>query len=88
PAIENYEAKNDYRMPAYHRLDIGVNKHKKKNWGDVTWSYGLYNAYSRQNPFYIEYGYLPNDFSPNPSKVLKQISLFPVIPSISYAIKF
>lgn len=88
PAIENYEAKNDYKMPAYHRLDFGVNKHKTKKWGEVIWSYGLYNAYSRQNPFYIEYGYLPNDFAPVPTKVLKQISLFPVIPSISYSVKF
>ncbi|MFK8044646.1 MAG: carboxypeptidase-like regulatory domain-containing protein [Crocinitomicaceae bacterium] len=88
PTIENYESKNDYRMPAYHRLDIGFNKHKIKKWGEVVWSYGLYNAYNRQNPFYIEYGYLPNDISPNPSKVLKQLSLFPVIPSISYSVKF
>ncbi len=86
--LEYYEHKNDYRMPAYHRLDIGINKHKKKKWGEVVWSFGLYNAYSRQNPFYVDYGYLFNDFSPNPQKVLKQVSLFPVIPSVSYAFKF
>ncbi len=86
--VQYYEKKNDYRMPAYHRLDIGVNIHKKKKWGEATWSYGLYNAYNRQNPFYLQYGYLKNDFSPNPTKVLKQISLFPVIPSISYSFKF
>ncbi|HIP37559.1 MAG TPA: TonB-dependent receptor [Crocinitomix sp.] len=87
-AVQYYEKKNDFRMPAYHRLDIGVNIHKKKKWGEATWSYGLYNAYNRQNPFYIEYGYLQNDFSPNPQKVLKQRSLFPIIPSISYSFKF
>ena len=87
-SLEYYESKNDYRMAAYHRLDIGLNKHKTKKWGEVTWSYGLYNAYSRQNPFYVEYGYLFADFSPNPQKVLKQVSLFPVIPSISYSFKF
>ncbi len=86
--VQYYDKKNDYRMPAYHRLDIGVNIHKKKKWGEATWSYGLYNAYNRQNPFYLQYGYLKNDFSPNPTKVLKQISLFPLIPSISYSFKF
>ncbi len=88
PSVQYYDKKNDYRMPAYHRLDIGVNIHKKKKWGEATWSFGLYNAYNRQNPFYLQYGYLNNDHSPNPTKVLKQISLFPVIPSISYAFKF
>ena len=88
PPIQNFEAKNDYKMPAYHRLDLGVNIHKPKKWGEAIWSFGVYNAYSRQNPFYVEYGYLPNDFSPNPTKVLKQISLFPFIPSVSYAFKF
>jgi len=88
PNIEYYGAKNDYKMPAYHRLDVGVNVHKTKKWREVTWSFGLYNAYNRQNPFYLQYGFLKNDFSPNPTKVLKQISLFPVIPSISYSIKF
>lgn len=88
PIVEYYDEKNNYKMPAYHRLDVGLNIHKEKKWGEATWSFGLYNAYNRQNPFYLQYGYLNNDFSPNPTKVLKQISLFPVIPSISYAFKF
>lgn len=82
--IDYIGEKNDYRMPSYHRLDLGVNVHKKKKWGDVTWSYGLYNAYSRKNPFYLEFGYLRN----SNDYVLKQISLFPIIPSISYNFKF
>ncbi len=82
--IEYIEDKNGYRMPAYHRLDIGVNIHKTKKWGEATWSYGIYNAYNNKNPFFLDFGYIKN----NPNKVLKQTSLFPLIPSISYNFKF
>jgi hypothetical protein len=82
--IEHIESRNGYRMPNYHRLDLGVNIHKEKKWGEATWSYSLYNAYSRQNPFYIDYGFIQG----KNEKVLKQISLFPIIPSISYSFKF
>jgi len=82
--IEHVDERNNYRMPSYHRLDLGVNIHKEKKWGQATWSFGLYNAYSRQNPFYLDFGYLKN----GNTKVLKQISLFPIIPSVNYSFKF
>lgn len=82
--IEYIDDKNGYRMPAYHRLDVGLNLHKTKKWGEATWSFGIYNAYNNQNPFFLSFGYLPN----NPNKVLKQTSLFPIIPSVSYNFKF
>lgn len=82
--VEHVDERNNYRMPSYHRLDLGVNIHKEKKWGDVTWSFGLYNAYNRQNPFYLEFGYLKG----GNEKVLKQISLFPIIPSVNYSFKF
>jgi outer membrane cobalamin receptor len=81
--IEHIEERNDYRMPSYHRLDLGVNFHKKKKHYTRTWSLGLYNAYSRQNPFYLYY-----DYNDQGEKGLYQISLFPIIPSISYKMKF
>jgi len=82
--VEHIDERNNYRMPSYHRLDIGVNLHKEKKWGQATWSFGVYNAYNRKNPFYLEFGYLKN----SDIKVLKQISLFPIIPSVNYSFKF
>lgn len=82
--VNHIEDRNGYRMPSYHRLDLGVNIHKEKKWGETTWSFGLYNAYNRKNPFYLDFGYLKN----GNEKVLKQISLFPVLPSVSYSFKF
>jgi hypothetical protein len=81
--IEHIENRNNYRMPAYHRLDLGVNLHKTKKWGEATWSFGVYNAYSRINPFYLEFGR-----DDNGRRKLYKIGLFPIIPSISYNFKF
>ena len=81
--IEHIEGRNNYRMPAYHRLDLSVNLKKERKWGERTWSFGIYNVYSRQNPFYLEFGY---DSVGN--RKLFQYSLFPIIPSFSYAFKF
>lgn len=93
--IEYYGSRNNYRQPNYHRLDIGVNFHKKKKRGVRTWSLGVYNAYSRQNPFYLYWGHdtesgynSENWYYENSKPALKQVSLFPLIPSVSYTFKF
>ncbi len=89
--IENIESRNNYRMPAYHRLDIGFNFHKKKRWHTRTWSFGVYNAYNRINPFYLYYDYKDTyyyDGFLSSKKVLKQVGLFPLIPFVSYSFKF
>ena len=88
--IDNVQERNNYRTPNYHRLDLGVNFHKKKKWGERTWSVGLYNAYFRQNYFfiYVDYDYDHYSGTGQPKKVLKQVSLFPGIPYVSYSFKF
>ncbi|MES2679990.1 MAG: TonB-dependent receptor [Bacteroidota bacterium] len=78
-----FGTKNNYRMAPYHRLDISINKHKQKKWGKVTWSFGVYNVYNRKNPYFL---YFRNN--QNQRKQLVQVSLFPLIPSISYSFKF
>ncbi len=89
--IEFYNGKNSFREPAYHRLDIALNRHKKKPWGEQTWSFGLYNAYNHLNPFFLYFGYDYNYVSStggNTVRKLKQVSIFPIIPSVSYAFTF
>ncbi|MEO0469959.1 MAG: carboxypeptidase-like regulatory domain-containing protein [Bacteroidota bacterium] len=80
--------RNGFRMEDYHRLDLGVNFTKKKKWGERTWSIGVYNAYSRLNPFAYYFG-RNYDFRTGDFEVkLKKLALFPIIPSISYQFKF
>lgn len=81
--INNFEQLNGYRMPAYHRMDIGANYKKDKDWGHSVFSFSIYNAYNRQNPFMIYTG-VNNAGDP----ALMQISLFPLIPSISWKFQF
>lgn len=95
--ITEYPGRNNYRTPSYHRLDLGVNLHKQKKNGVRTWSFSVYNAYSRQNPFFIywssEYYSEPDPDNPGEilyytKPVLKKVSIFPIIPSVSYSFKF
>ena len=84
--------RNNYRLPDYHRLDLGFNFHKQLRKGIRTWSLGVYNAYNRFNPFLV---YPSTKYNHNPitgilesRQVLKQITIFPMIPSLSYSYKF
>ena len=84
------EHRNNFRMPAYHRLDVGVNFHKQKEHGVRTLSISVYNLYNRQNPFMVyrssSHSYTLNGKHYN--SALVQLSLFPIIPSLSYNYKF
>lgn len=77
--INNFDQLNGYRMPAYHRMDVGANYKKDKKWGHSVISFSVYNVYNRMNPFMIYPGY---NQSGNPA--LMQVSLFPMIPSFSW----
>ena len=80
--IESYGDRNSTRLNAYHRLDFGLNKTKKTKRLTKILSIGAYNAYSRKNPFFAYLTYEQGN------RVAKQVSLFPIIPSISYRIQF
>jgi len=80
---QSIENKNDFRMGAYHRLDVGIQFHKKKKWGERIWEISFYNIYNRKNPFFYYQNFDEYDVGK-----LKQVSLFPIIPSITYSFKF
>ena len=84
--------RNNFRGETTHRLDLGIQFHKKKKNNKVrTWGISLYNAYSRQNPFiytlddkYYDY----NDPNATIEKELTRTSVLMLIPSINYNLKF
>ena len=80
--VESYGDRNSTRMNPFHRLDLGVNFHKERKSWSRTLSVGAYNVYNRKNPFFV---YLSEEDN---QRVAKQVSLFPIIPSISYRIQF
>ncbi|MGQ1891210.1 TonB-dependent receptor [Thermophagus sp. OGC60D27] len=80
---------NNYRMPSFHRLDLGINFSQKRSRGKRIWSFGLINAYGHQNPFLLYFG--EKDDAPEGSALreLRQLSLFPFpIPYVKYSFKF
>jgi outer membrane receptor for ferrienterochelin and colicin len=81
--VETIGKKNAFRMDAYHRMDINVEFYKKKRKYERWWTVGAYNIYSRNNPYFI---YAGRDDDGNRS--FKQVSLFPIIPSVSWRFKF
>lgn len=87
--IDQYGERNAYRMPAYHRADISVTwKNKKTEKFESNWNFSIYNVYDRRNPYFI---YFENSGSVEQGNLkiqAKQVSLFPILPSVTYNFKF
>ncbi|KAA3439703.1 TonB-dependent receptor [Rufibacter hautae] len=81
----DYGDRNGYRMASYHRADISLSHTKKKRWGEVVNNLSFYNAYNRKNPYFIYVQAGRNEGDP---PRFRQISLFPILPSISKTFKF
>ena len=75
-------------MGNYHRLDLGANYHIKLNPGLLTLNLSIYNVYNHNNPFIVYSDYNWDESTQEEKKVLKQVSIFPIIPSFSIAYKF
>ncbi len=89
--IDYYPSRNNVRMPAYHRLDLGMSIHKTyKNGNSGIWNFSLYNAYCRMNAITIKKDN-ENNVIDRPSgwhRAFKTLSFIPVIPSVSYTYIF
>ena len=87
---ETSVAKNDFRMSNYHRLDLSISFRKQKRRYLRTWVVGLYNAYYHRNPYFLT---VANDTTCDGSgcttdRKLREVSILPIIPSVSYQFKF
>ncbi|MEY4114788.1 MAG: hypothetical protein RLZ76_1481 [Bacteroidota bacterium] len=82
---------NQYRLAPYHRLDLSATyaptPKKERKWKH-SWVFSLYNVYSRQNPYFLYYNQTGSAFAGTLEVQAKQVSLFPVIPSVTYNFKF
>lgn len=84
----DYEEKNSYRMKAYNRLDISIQyEHIIAQKIASTIEFSIYNVYNRANPFFYQIEQESTSSGAPGPKVLKQVSLFPIMPSISWSIK-
>ncbi|MCB9064278.1 MAG: TonB-dependent receptor [Chitinophagales bacterium] len=90
--VPEYSELNAYRLFPYHRLDISAvltpqKKRKKDRRWQGTWAFSVYNIYSRQNPYFL-YVDTKGDLQEGVEASVKQVSIFPILPSITYNFKF
>ncbi len=84
--VSYYTQRNGYRMPDYHRLDLGLTWIRKRSLKyESSWNFSVYNAYGRENAYFISFR--QNKDNPDQTEAV-QISLFKIIPSVSYRFKF
>lgn len=87
--VNTYSPKNSYRLPAYHRCDVSATYTYKKTAnkeGSIIFS--IYNIYARQNPFYIYFETKGNIANYSIETKAKQVSLFTILPSVSWKLVF
>ncbi len=85
-SIPYFTSKNGYRMPDYHRLDLGLTLHGKEHKKfHSDWTLSIYNVYSRLNAYSISYQ--ESETNPGTAESVK-FSLFPIVASINWSFKF
>ena len=90
-----HTSRNGFRMEPYHRLDIGATytPTKKKKF-QSSWNFSIYNVYSRKNPYFIYFdlevpegedgSIQEGNFTPK----AYQVSIFPILPSVTWNFNF
>lgn len=87
--LSAFDNRNDFRQQPYHRLDVSATlKSQKQSRIKGEWVFSVYNMYGRLNPYFIYFDVQGNSQDGNLSIQAKQVSLFSIIPSVTYNFKF
>jgi len=82
---------NQYRLAPYHRLDMSATytpKPKKIRKVQNHWVFSVYNIYSRLNPYFIYFDQSGNPYDGSLTVEARQVSLFPILPTVTWNFKF
>lgn len=88
---QEYSSINKYRLPAYHRADVSTTYTKPQKPGkklQSSWVFSIYNLYSRQNPYFIYFDQTGSPYNGTLKVEAKQVSLFPILPSVTWNFRF
>jgi len=88
---QEYSRLNQYRMQAYHRLDLSATytpQPRTKRKVNSSWVFSIYNTYSRLNPYFIYFDQNGSLANGDLKVEAKQVSLFPIIPAVTWNFKF
>jgi outer membrane cobalamin receptor len=84
-----YSDRNSFRLAPFHRLDLGVVFKLKPKHGEADLTFNVYNTYNRRNPYFVYFEQVKDEEEDETLAFrAKQVSLFPVIPSVTYNFKF
>ncbi len=87
--MNDYDGYNNFRLPAYHRLDLSASlKLSSKVFKESSLDFSIINVYNRANPYFIFYRVYKGDSNYDIEINAAQVSLFPVMPSLSWKFKF
>ncbi|WP_245318826.1 TonB-dependent receptor [Hymenobacter elongatus] len=88
-AVPVYPDRNSYRMAPYNRMDLGMVYKLRPKRGESDLTFSIYNAYNRRNPYFIYFEQVEDEATGDVTNFrARQVSLFPVIPSVTYNFKF
>ncbi|KAA2242401.1 TonB-dependent receptor [Chitinophaga agrisoli] len=88
--VQEYGNINGYRMAPYHRLDLSAvytPKPRPRRF-QSSWAFSVYNVYSRMNPYFLYFDQTGGVLGNNLTIRARQVSLFPVLPSVTWNFKF
>lgn len=85
-----YDGKNNYRLPPYHRLDIGIHTTFRSARLEHNLSLGVFNTYDRRNPLYYD---LRTRIESDGRRLIRlvdldQVNVVPLLPYLNYSVKF
>jgi hypothetical protein len=84
--VPYYTERNGYRMPDYHRMDLGLTlKSKSTSKFESSWNFSVYNAYARSNAYAINFRTDPDNSG---GMQAVQLSLFRIVPAVTFNFKF
>ncbi|HWJ90364.1 MAG TPA: TonB-dependent receptor [Flavisolibacter sp.] len=88
---QEYSNINQYRLSPYHRIDLSATltpQRKKPRRIQGYWVFSVYNAYNRMNPYFIYFDQSGDPLLGTQKIEARQVSLFPVLPSVTWNFKF
>ena len=93
-----FTSRNGFRVDPYHRMDIGATytPSKKMKKFKSSWNFSIYNVYSRKNPYFIYFALEGLDDNVENQNIQNgnvepkayQVSIFPILPSITWNFNF
>jgi len=87
--LDQYTDRNAFKLKAYNRFDLGMKYVKKPDAKfQSVFRFDIYNVFNRRNPYFVYVDSFNDPFSNGNENVVKQVSLLPMIPAISWNFKF